>query len=606
MSSYTTRQARELIEGELAYVAKVRPIWEENRRLFTERNDGAGQDDRVNVHDLYGQSVNLGRDEISGLSLDTNQITPNLTTLASNIVPLHPSASIESLLPEKDTPAQIRSALVNHAFDAGGLKWRLRRAAILAELFDRSFLKVVWSKERQGPRYSVLGPDRVLHDRRVAFWDELPWLCEIVVVDTAEMKRRLTLLRADGTPLYDKEVLNGCAPEGFPSDLLAESISRPADASSLRYYTIYEFYDFNGQALIHFLGKGSSVVKAPLMTGNLPFKSVRNNFRSITLEDNSVNTEGLGSAGMIKASQQVITEIDATEMEFIHATIPFCGINSSLVDDPDMVIAALNDKTSAASAIEMRVKDGAPLNAVIQWSQSPGIQPDFERMRARAETDIQFKMGIPPFVHGQMGESGFATEVAKADSHLRTRLGWKAEAILEATQWAAEVTIGLYEEFLSPDSPIYVKLAGTGQRLAAFRADLDPQDWETDGHKPMEYRYNIVPYSPSANNPILQLNHIERNLPVLLQLPNVDKAALTRRFLDLLGLQGLYLAETTPPVENPNGGNLPNVAPETQRESVPMDAEGGPGHGAPLPGGQDTGSTEGAGGPDLAALLGGM
>ena len=62
------------------------------------------------------------------------------------------------------------------------------------------------------------------------------------------------------------------------------------------------------------------------------------------------------------------------------------------------------------------------------------------------------------------------------------------------------------------------------------------RDERDPGQKPLDYDYVAIPYSPTENHRLVQLQKIQQYMPLLLESPGVDKEKLIVKLLDLLQL----------------------------------------------------------------------
>jgi hypothetical protein len=71
---------------------------------------------------------------------------------------------------------------------------------------------------------------------------------------------------------------------------------------------------------------------------------------------------------------------------------------------------------------------------------------------------IEFILGIPQYSRGVVGVADVATEVALADTATRTRNGRRIKMIEDAIDTLAHKVVGLYEEFLPPNTMLPIRL----------------------------------------------------------------------------------------------------------------------------------------------------
>ena len=61
--------------------------------------------------------------------------------------------------------------------------------------------------------------------------------------------------------------------------------------------------------------------------------------------------------------------------------------------------------------------------------------------------------------------------------------------------------------------------------------------------EPMDYDYEVVPFSPTENSRVIQLKNLSQVLDLFLQSPDVDKRALMEMLTDLLNLDASLLRD---------------------------------------------------------------
>jgi hypothetical protein len=144
----------------------------------------------------------------------------------------------------------------------------------------------------------------------------------------------------------------------------------------------------------------------------------------------------------------------------------------------------------------------------------------------------------------------------------------------DAIRWAAKSTIGLYEEFLSQNSTIPIRVSGESSALKITRESIAARaNQQITGEDPLDYDFEVVPYSPSQNNKLVQLRNIKEFLELLLNDPNVNRRKVVLEILELLQLRDKAVTteeaqsraqakaekelEQSPPGQPPPGGAQP-------------------------------------------------
>ena len=162
-------------------------------------------------------------------------------------------------------------------------------------------------------------------------------------------------------------------------------------------------------------------------------------------------------------------------------------------------------------------------------------------MRKRISQTIEFTLGLPQFQRGVVGVADVATEVALAETAVRTRNGRRLQAVQDILEWMSQVTVGLYEEFLKAESQLPIRLTGRQEALMVTRRTFGARDPGSarEGtllEDPMDYDYDVIPYSPTENSRTIQLRNLAQVLDLLSSSVDVDKRRLVQTVIDLLNL----------------------------------------------------------------------
>jgi len=230
-------------------------------------------------------------------------------------------------------------------------------------------------------------------------------------------------------------------------------------------------------------------------------------------------------------------------------------LNAGLCDNVEKVRNAIRNASDPYSLVEVHGLQNAPIDSILRWSTPPGLTPSFDNMRGRCIQIIEFILGLPQYSRGAVGVADVATEVALADTALRTRNGRRIKAIHDVIRdWATKI-VALYEEFLDEETVLPLRLTDSKEVLEATREELAFRDVNAE-EDPMEWDYEALPYSPTENNRLVQLQMIQNNLETLLQLPGVDQQKVVFKYLDLLQLREAAIPAPPPGAMQP-GAPLP-------------------------------------------------
>jgi len=549
-------------------------------------------DDRPTGSYAYGES---GSDDIN---FETNYPYAYIDTMIANVCPQNPQVTVLSRREDHRTAAQFREALINDTFRRNNLHRVLWKAATNAAICGRSFMKSVWNFRTSSIDMHEVDPRFVFFDMSAKRWEDIRYLVEVTVLTEAEFKGRVKRKGRKGA-LYNAKVAEKVDYGGYPTWLKDNArnshLVNEASKAVYRWVTVYEVYDFSGDGKYYHCIDN---VEEPLFEGELPYRYVRNPFTHMTFNDNMLDLGGLSDIKLIQSLQERLNEIDTLELWHAHTSTPVMMVNTALADNPEDILTALQQANEPGSLIQVRGKQGAPLGDIIGQTPMPSITPSFANMRERCNGVIEFILGIPQYSRGVVGVADVATEVALADTATRTRNGRRIKMIEDNITSAASQIIGLYEEFLEEDTLLAVRLMDTHQVLQVTRGTLRLKTDRNPVEEPLDFDYVAIPYSPTENHKLVQLQKLQQYMPLLLQSPAIDQEKLIFKLLELLQMSDIMAPppeeeememEGPPPMMPPGAvpgedtiasGALP---PGTEPPPVPLPM-GGPGQAGPTGG----------------------
>ena len=577
--------------------------------------------------DFYGPSADTPQGAGGGpaqedLSMETNFAYAFADTAVANICPTNPEVNVLPRRPALAKPARYREALINDTFDRIKAHTLLWRAATLACVYPRSFMKAVWNFRRRSPDFITRDPRYIWFDQSAGRWEDIRYLIEVTVLTEAEFRRR-----AQGAPkqppnggaqgkdpypylpeeaIYDEKVARTATFTSYPSwlrdSVKGRSTMDETSRDILKWTVVYEVYDFSGDGrYYHFLEDHDE----PLFEGELPYRFVRNPFSILTFNDNLNDIGGVSDVKLIWNALQRLNELDTLVLWHAQTSIPMTLLNEGLCDNASHTKAQLREGGAPGSVISIKGKQGAAIRDIIAFTDSPRLTPEFEAQRDRLNHVIEFVLGIPQYSRGVVGVSDVATEVALADTATRTRNGRRQTAVNDLVKWMGQAIVGLYEEFMADDAMLPVRLTdATPEIIEITRTSMQARDFlNSQGEEPLQFDYKVSAYSPAENNRLTQLRNLSEFLPVLIQSPAVDNVKLTKKLLELLQMEQLLvppeqlqaqMAQGAAPIQAPpgpggpppggpppqGGGELPTG---DQSQETPSEM-GGAGHPSPLPG----------------------
>jgi len=592
--SLTSKQLLGIIETHKQRSNQERNIWDKYRSWYlseywkssTDLPAGAGSD--------------LNEDDVN---FETNYPYAYIDTMIANVCPTNPQVTVMARRKALREVAKFREALINDTLRRNKTHQLLWKVATNTALCGRGFFKSVWNFNTETVDFFVVDPRYVFYDLAAQRWEDIRYLVEVTVLTKAEFQRRTKKKGRKGAT-YNAKVAEKARFGGYPAwlrdTIRNKSMLNEASKEVYDWVTVYEVYDFEGEGRYRHMLDG---VEEALFEGELPYRYVRNPFTQLLFNDNMTDLGGISDVKLIASIQERLNEIDTLELWHAHSSTPVLLVNTGLVDNPETLTTALRDANEPGSMVAVMGKANAPLRDLIGQTPTPQFQPSFHQMRERCTQTVEFILGIPQYSRGVVGVADVATEVALADTSTRTRNGRRIKAVEDTIRVLGDMIIGLYEEFLDEGTTLPVRLTDSREVLSVTRKSLGARDERSPYEHPMDYDYEAVPYSPTENHRLVQLQKIQQYMPLLVESPQVDKEKLVVKLLDLLGLSEILLTNQPPAQQMPQAAGAPPAGGGPQDPSmaggdlplgtqepapVPMPA-GGPGSPAPAQPGVQSG-----------------
>ena len=525
----TGKQIRDLINVHKTRSTHERQTWDRYLRYYRSEYWGQNKDTRSVLED-------------SDVAVETNYPYSFVDSMVSSIVPPNPQVTVVARDKLKKDHAKYREALVNDTLKrvrASHLLWRL---ATYTSVYGRAIMKAVWRFSRKRVEFRIIDPRFVFFDLSAERWEDIRYLVEVTTLTREEFNRRAKAPRDANKPRgkrrYDPEVAKKASFGSYPS-WLKPALKKNRDISSeaFEWVTVYEVYDYVGNKYFHYLADETK----PLFVDSLPYRFVRNQYQLLTFNDNMQSLEGISDIQLIDRQQQMLNELDTLELRHAQSSIPVTLFQAGLVDSPGAFIKDLLEATSPGDAVAIHAKPGIGISDIIANTPTTALSPSFGTMRDRITKNIEFTLGLPQFQRGVVGVADVATEVALAETAVRTRNGRRLQAVQAVIEWMCHATVGLYEEFLDAQSNIPIRLTGRQEALMVTRRTLATRDpagvkQTISQEDPMDYDYDVVPYSPTENSRTIQLRNLSQVLDLLSASADVDKRRLVGTVIDLLNL----------------------------------------------------------------------
>ena len=544
----TQKQVQGIIKTHRTKSRSERQEWDRWRAWYIAEYWGSDEDRPTGSTDLM---------EEEDVNFQTNYPYAYVDTMIANVCPQNPQVTVLARQKVLQPAAQFREALVNDAFRRLKLHTTLWKAATNASICGRGFLKTVWDFKRESVEIFDVDPRAVFFDMSAARFEDIRYLVEVTVLTKEEFKLRSEA--KEGRPSqYDPAVAKKAYYGGYPTWLKDyvrnNAMVNEASLDVYKWVTVFEVYDFEADRYFHVLED----VEDPLFEGDLPYRYNRNPFTLITFNENMTDLGGLSDIKLIGSLQERLNEIDTLELWHAHTSTPIMTVNTALVDNPETLVSALREANQPGSMISVEGKANAPLKDIIGSTPVPSFSPEFREMRDRCNTVIEFVLGIPQYSRGVVGVADVATEVALADTATRTRNGRRIKMIEDSISGLAQMIVALYEEFLAPNTMLPIRLTDSQRVLEVTRETLAMRPRRKPIDRSLEYDYVAIPYSPTENHRLVQLQKLQQYMPLLLQSPAVDQEKLITKLLDLLGMKDIL---APPQAQAPPGGAAPGTQP---------------------------------------------
>ena len=566
--SLDPKTIKSLINAHVSKANKEHKVWDKWRAWYRS--------------EFWGEMVD---EENDGLLIENNYLYAFTDTMVASVCPPTPRVTCLPRRQDSDSEmaAKYREALINDVLYRSKSHEILWRMSTMASVYGRSIMKSVWSFTLNRPDFLVIDPRYFFYDMTVSRWEDIRYAIEVTTLTKGEFKARTNRRQKKrGSMQYDPAVASKVKFGSFPkwlTDGEDTSIKITEDMrNTFEWAVVYEVYDFTNDRYYHML-EGS---EDPLFVGELPYSFVRNPFHRLIFNDNLADIGGMADSQLVERQQRRLNELDTLELRHAQSSIPVTVINESLCDNPEDFVDQVSTATSPGDVVRLVGKNAAPLGEILGQTPTASVVPEFDTIRDRIESTIQFVLGIPEYARGVAGTSEVATELALVDAAMRTRLGRRTKLINGAITHMATTCIGLYEEFLESDREIPVRATGTNEAMPVARRHLQSRDPnEADEmrargesvEEPLDIDYEVVPYSPTENSKTAQIKKIQSFLDVLLQSPDVKQRTLISHILDLLdiGKDVLSTEEEAAQTAQAMMGGAPEAAPT---EEAPMPGEG--------------------------------
>lgn len=515
--------------------------------------------------------------EDESVTFENNWLFAFADTMIANIVPPNPECTIKHRRSELEKEAKLRELLVNDLLYREKTHSKLWKLGTRATIFPRSFIKTVWSEKKGRPILRVLNPEYIFFDAMAEDWEDIRYICEVSVLTRGEFEKRIKK-RGKKDGVYRSDALDDANFGPYPDWLLDENSSNDEEddhqivREGFDWITIYEYYDLVSKEFFHYMeGSNRSLLTAPL-----PYDRLANPYYMLSFNDNLKDLGGLSDAELVFPTIERLNELSSLELWHNKSSIPVTVIHSGLVDDPAEFEDALENVDGPGQIITIAAKPKVSVNDVMGMTPMPQLPVEWHNTKGALREQIEFVLGIASYQRGGLGQSDVATELALADTAIRTRNSRRQKVVYDCISWLAKAIIALYGQFLPADSEIPIKLGADEDAKSLTRKGLG-FDREED---PFDYDYEARPFNAQEGNSVVQLKTLTEFIPVFTQNPataaNIDQRKLVEKLLDLLQMPNLLTDKPPgpPPGAMPPGGMPPGGGGGMPAQGVPPELQG--------------------------------
>lgn len=512
------------------------------------------------------------------LELETNYPYAFIDTMIANICPTNPMVTVTARAKENGDSAKAREAIINDTLRRSKMHAKAWDISTYGSMCGRGFSKTTWDTKKKCPMVRVINPRNIFYDMSVD-WDDARYVIEAIPMTKSEFDERVS------SGQYDKEAAEEAVAAQMPDWLLDKntfsSFLNEGSRAVFEWVIVYEFYDLTANRVYHMLDHSEK----PLFEGSLPYKFMRSPYSMIVFNKNLMDNSGVSDVKLIARVQERLNELDSLELWFAHVSIPIMLVNTNAIDNIEEAMTTVQNATGPGAIARLAVNQAMPIEAAIGYTRTPTMSPSFDKMRERCTSLIEFILGIPQYARGVIGGAEVATEVALTDTATRTR---NARRIKVIEDWVIDVSmkcLALWREFFPKDRAVQLRGRTPNENVdvdrlsLAFPEDIDPQSPEAPEQMEDDwyYDYETVPYSPTENHKLVQLQKLQQFIEIMLQNPAIDPVALMYKLTELLGIEEVRRdpSQAQAAMQQPVPGQPPQPSQQQSGTSADTIATGG-------------------------------
>jgi hypothetical protein len=535
-----------------------------------------GAKNRGGFADVVLDSSTDADDDRAGV--ETNYTFAFVDTMIANVCPLNPQVTVRSQMKGKEQIAKNRSKFCNDLLRRVKAYEKAWEVGSNTAICSRGVTKVFWSQPLGAVEVEVIDSRRFFFDRSTSF-DKARYACEVTLVTKDEFQARLKR-RKRGAPAYDKEVAERAQFTSAPQWSSQGEDPNGKGAEAFQWAVVYEFYDFAASKYYHFLDG----VEEPLISGPLPYKYTRNPFVLTVFNRSRRDHGGVSDVKLMAGSQEQLNEIDSLELMHAFKSMPITAVNSENLDSPEDGMEALENVNKPGAIVDMKLLSGRSMADTVTTLTAPSISPSFNTMRSVVKESIAFTLALADYQRGRGGDSELATELSLIDAAMKTRNGRRIKVMEGWVSEVAKKALGIQRQMMDvmQQIPVLETGAASPEMLDIDALGFDRGVSPEQAEKEWWYLYDTVPFSPTENNRLVQLNSLQKFFTFLVNNPNIDQRKLVLKFLELLGLDDLVADGSAPqapampqaPAQTGGNQNLPTGQDRPATGGMPAGMEG--------------------------------
>lgn len=507
---------------------RLRTLWREHRQFY--ESFEAETFDRARR--FYQGKFHTGGSR--GLYATKNIVYAIADSAISSLIGSNPSVSP---IPRNAAATRVvkqAQGLMDWILDTNRIRRRLSLAVLDAVLCGRGVLKTGWDAVTDAPIIRPVDPSRLFFDLTARDPDEISYFMEATVIPMTAFEARVAAGR------YRRP--ENLKPDRYPDWLLNTSAwGNPANVNSVgAWVSVVEVYDRETNTVTHYSDQYDEV----LYEGEASYIP----YDMFFLNHSGTDCRGLSEVSLVLDQQQTINDMLTLLKRISYLQIPRILYDSGRITGEDLNKAV---EANLGAFVPLRLKSpelGRNLGAAFFPMPYPEHPAGVAAFKAMNEEDAAFVSALTKASRGEIENARTASEVMFVESKIRNRLVNREGNVNDAFEGAAARAFWLAQRYMTKPKFVRIAQAEWAEIGAANLRDVH-MDWR------------MVAHNPARTNPAVQAETLMQALPVLMQAPNVDQAALVEELVGLMGINARFLRPADAP-SAPAGPAPSEIPPE--------------------------------------------